>query len=155
MKLVEMKCKNCGAQLKVDLEQKHTYCQFCGAEFHIDDEVQHIHYDNMEQAGYDFEKGRIKAQQETSIMNQSSKNFHMVIDDVFSIIGRGTVVVGTIDLGEIQVGDTVYLNDRMVTIDGIEMYRKKFDSAKEGDTCGILLKDISKNEVKKGDILKK
>ena len=37
MKLVEMKCTNCGAQLKVNIEQKHTYCQFCGTEFHIDD----------------------------------------------------------------------------------------------------------------------
>ena len=65
MKLVEMKCKNCGALLKVDSELKETYCQFCGAVFKIDDEVKHVQYDNMEQSGYEFEMGRIRAQQES------------------------------------------------------------------------------------------
>lgn len=64
MKLVEMKCKNCGAKLKVNADAKDANCQFCGAEFKIDDEVQHVKYDDMEQAGYEFEKGKIRAQQE-------------------------------------------------------------------------------------------
>lgn len=64
MKLVEMKCKNCGAKLKVDEDVKEANCQFCGAEFKIDDEVQHVKYDDMEQAGYEFEKGKLRAQQE-------------------------------------------------------------------------------------------
>ena len=152
MKLVEMKCKNCGAQLKVNLEQKQSYCQFCGAEFHIDDEVQHIKYDDMEQAGYEFEKGRIKAQQEA---NQPKETFRMVIDDSFEIAGIGAVVTGKIDFGEITVGDTVYINNKITTVEKIQMFRKDFDCAKEGDTCGVFLKDISRSEVKKGDVLKK
>ena len=64
MKLVEMKCKNCGAKLKVNAEVKEANCQFCGTEFRIDDEVQHIKYDDMEQGGYEFEKGRMKAKEE-------------------------------------------------------------------------------------------
>lgn len=152
MKLVEMKCENCGAQLKVNIEQKHSYCQLCGAEFLLDDEVQHIKYDDMEQAGYEFEKGRIKAQQEE---NQPKGTFNMVIDDSFEIAGIGTVVTGKIDLGEITVGDTVYINDKNTTVEKIQMFRKDFDCAKEGDTCGVFLKDISRKEVKKGDILRK
>ena len=152
MKLVEMKCKNCGAQLKVNLEQKHSYCQFCGAEFYIDDEVQHIKYDDMEQAGYEFEKGRIKAQQEE---NQPKGTFSMVIDDSFEIAGIGTVVTGKIDFGEITVGDTVYINNKITTVEKIQMFRKDFDCAKEGDTCGVFLKDISRSEIKKGDVLRK
>lgn len=70
MKLVEMKCKNCGANLRVNSDVKETYCQFCSAKFKIDDEVQHVKYDNMEQSGYEFEKGRIRAQQENQFNNQ-------------------------------------------------------------------------------------
>lgn len=72
MKLVEMKCKNCGAKLKVDPEVKNANCQFCGAEFKIDDEVQHVKYDDMEQAGYDFEKGKLRAQAEHRVNNNQN-----------------------------------------------------------------------------------
>lgn len=64
MKLVEMKCKNCGAKLKVNSEVKEANCQFCGAEFKIDDEVQHHKLDNAEQIGYELEKGKIRAREE-------------------------------------------------------------------------------------------
>ena len=42
MKLVEMKCKNCGAKLKVNSDVKEANCQFCGTEFEIDDEETEI-----------------------------------------------------------------------------------------------------------------
>ena len=74
MKLVEMKCKNCGSLLKVNSELKESYCQFCGTEFKIDDEVQHVQYDNMEQSGYEFEKGRIRAKQEYIDSQYNSSN---------------------------------------------------------------------------------
>ena len=64
MKLVEMKCKNCGAKLKVNSEVKEANCQFCGAEFKIDDEVQHHKLDDAEQTGYELEKGKIRAREE-------------------------------------------------------------------------------------------
>ena len=64
MKLVEMKCKNCGATLKVESDQIDITCNYCYAKYKLDDEVQHIKYDDMEQAGYEFEKGKIRAQQE-------------------------------------------------------------------------------------------
>lgn len=64
MKLIELKCKNCGAILEVEDEEKNITCQYCKAKFKLDDEIQHVKYDDMEQAGYEFEKGRIKAQNE-------------------------------------------------------------------------------------------
>lgn len=64
MKLVELKCKNCGAKLTVPENTKTVTCEFCNTSFQLDDEVQHIQYDNMGQSGYDFEKGRIQAQEE-------------------------------------------------------------------------------------------
>lgn len=73
MKLVELKCKNCGADLTVEEGTKNVKCQYCQTKFKLDDEVKHIQYDNMEQSGYDFEKGRIRAQQENKNNNSSSK----------------------------------------------------------------------------------
>lgn len=64
MKLVEIKCKNCGSTLKVNPDSKLIKCDFCKAEYALDDEVQKIKYVDMEQSGYEFEKGRIKAQKE-------------------------------------------------------------------------------------------
>lgn len=64
MRLIELKCKNCGSILKVDANNTDVNCEFCHAKFKLDDEVKHIQYDNMEQSGYEFEKGRLKAQQE-------------------------------------------------------------------------------------------
>lgn len=64
MKLVELKCKNCGATLKVKPNSNDIHCEHCKANYKLDDEVQHIKYDDMEKAGYDYEKGKQKARQE-------------------------------------------------------------------------------------------
>lgn len=66
MKLVELKCKNCGAILKTNSDSNEITCNYCQTTFKIDDEVKHIKFDDMEQNGYEFEKGRIRAQQESS-----------------------------------------------------------------------------------------
>lgn len=66
MKLVEIKCKNCNSSIKVEEDSDYIKCEFCGSTYKLDDEVKHIKYDDMEQSGYDFEKGRIRAQQEHS-----------------------------------------------------------------------------------------
>ena len=66
MKLVDMTCPNCGSKLAVDKDNKECRCESCGAIFMLDDgsTTQHIQYDNAEEAGYQFEKGRQKAAQE-------------------------------------------------------------------------------------------
>lgn len=64
MKLIEMKCKNCGSFLNVEENSKEIKCSYCKTQYKLDDEVKHIKYDDMEKAGYEFERGRIKAQKE-------------------------------------------------------------------------------------------
>lgn len=82
--------------------------------------------------------------------------FHMTIEDVFTIIGKGTVVTGSVDSGEIHIGDTVYINEQRSTeVLAIEMFRKTLEYAKAGDNCGILLKDVTKNDIHRGDHLSK
>ena len=64
MKLIDMTCPHCSAHLKVNPEKGQAICEHCGATILIDDEVQHVQYDNAEEAGYNFEKGRQRAQAE-------------------------------------------------------------------------------------------
>ena len=68
MKLLEMKCKNCGALLKVEENAQYINCQYCNTKYKLDDEVQHIKYDDMEKSGYEFEKGRMRAHKESSAL---------------------------------------------------------------------------------------
>ncbi len=62
MKLVNYKCPGCGAQLTVDTDLKQARCQFCGSFFRIDDESRPVIINNAERAGYEFERGRQRAQ---------------------------------------------------------------------------------------------
>ena len=71
MRLINMTCPNCGSQLQIDLDNKQATCQYCGNALLIDDGVQHVQYDNAENAGYEFEKGRQRAQAEQSRNNVS------------------------------------------------------------------------------------
>lgn len=61
-----MTCIKCGANLQIKPNQKAAFCSYCGAELLLDDGAQHVVYDNAEDAGYRFEKGRQKAQREYS-----------------------------------------------------------------------------------------
>lgn len=64
MKLIDTTCPKCGANLHIDADRKSAFCEYCGAQLLIDDEVQHLQIDNAESAGYAFEKGRQRAQNE-------------------------------------------------------------------------------------------
>ena len=64
MKLVEMSCPKCSAKLEVNADLKFATCNYCGNQFILDDEVIRVQHELSEQAGYNFEKGRIKAQEE-------------------------------------------------------------------------------------------
>ena len=69
MKIVNMVCPNCGASIQVDADKKNLTCNYCGNNLYLDDEVQHVQYDNAEETGYQFEKGRQRAQAESQQFN--------------------------------------------------------------------------------------
>jgi elongation factor Tu len=87
------------------------------------------------------------------------KPFMMPIEDVFSIEGRGTVVTGRIERGEVKVGEEVELvglKDTMKTVvTGIEMFNKELDKGQAGDNAGVLLRSIKKEDVERGQVLAK
>ena len=84
MKLVELKCKNCGAKLSIPKDSKIVTCDFCKTTFQIDDEIKHIKYDNMMQSGYEFEKGRIRGLAE--ICPDLSKHFMNIHDNIVDLM---------------------------------------------------------------------
>lgn len=80
MKITSLVCPNCGAKLQVDSDEKNLTCQYCGNALYLDDEITHVEIDNSEQAGYDFEKGRQRAQNEQIQKANQSKSVLRSID---------------------------------------------------------------------------
>ena len=65
MRLIHMKCPDCGSVLENDASGKPVlFCQFCGAKLLMDDESRKVQLEDPTRAGYEFEQGRIKAQKE-------------------------------------------------------------------------------------------
>lgn len=76
-----------------------------------------------------------------------------LVEDVFSITGRGTVVTGRVINGTFRVGDNVRIPEMGIntTITGIEMFRRIIDRAVAGDNVGLLLSSVNKNQVQRGN----
>ena len=85
--------------------------------------------------------------------------FLMPIEDVFSISGRGTVVTGRVERGQINVGDEVEIVGIKATTKsvctGVEMFRKLLDSGQAGDNIGVLLRGTKRDDVERGQVLAK
>ena len=83
--------------------------------------------------------------------------FLMPIEDVFSISGRGTVVTGRIERGQVNVGDEIEIvgikDTAKTTCTGVEMFRKLLDSGQAGDNVGVLLRGTKREEVERGQVL--
>ncbi len=88
----------------------------------------------------------------------NATEFYLVIEDVFSVSGRGVVVVGKVSAGTLCVGERVMLHHKdgtvhSVRVKGLELFRKTTHKITAGNNAGILLADISKGDVSAGDIL--
>ena len=89
----------------------------------------------------------------------TEKPFLMSIEDVFTITGRGTVVTGRVERGQLKLNDEVEIvglkDTKKTVVTGIEMFRKQLDFAEAGDNAGVLLRGISREEVERGQVLTK
>ena len=88
---------------------------------------------------------------------ETEKDFLMAIEDIFTIQGRGTVVTGKVDQGQVCVGDEVEIvglkDTQKTTVTGVEMFRKEMDCGIAGDNCGVLIRGIDKEAVQRGMVL--
>ncbi len=90
----------------------------------------------------------------------TAKPFLMPIEDVFTITGRGTVVTGRVEQGQLRLGEEIEIvgiepETKKTVVTGIEMFRKMLDEAQAGDNAGILLRGTKKDEVRRGQVLAK
>jgi len=92
-------------------------------------------------------------------VREMDKPFLMPIEDIFSIEGRGTVITGRIERGQIKVGEEVEIiglhPTAKTTITGIEMFNKQLTEGMAGDNAGILLRGTKKEDVHRGQVIAK
>ncbi len=90
-------------------------------------------------------------------VRDKDKPFLMPVEDVFSIMGRGTVGTGKIDRGVVKVGDTVEIigfeRNKTTTVTGVEMFQKTMEMGEAGDNVGILLRGVAKTDLERGQVI--
>ena len=89
----------------------------------------------------------------------TDRDFLMPIEDVFGIKGRGTVVTGRVERGQLKQGEPVEIirfgDVRETVATGLEMFHKTLDITQAGDAVGILLRGVDREEVERGQVLVK
>ncbi|GAA1022934.1 MULTISPECIES: elongation factor Tu [Amycolatopsis] len=93
-------------------------------------------------------------------VRELEKPFLMPIEDVFTITGRGTVVTGRVERGQVNVNEEVEIvgireKSTKTTVTGVEMFRKLLDSGQAGDNVGLLLRGIKREDVERGQVVVK
>jgi len=92
-------------------------------------------------------------------VRDADKPFIMPIEDVFTISGRGTVVTGKVERGQLKLNEEVEIvgirPTKKTVVTGIEMFNKLLDEAQAGDNVGTLLRGIDKKDVERGQVLAK
>ncbi|MDO4927884.1 MAG: elongation factor Tu [Corynebacterium sp.] len=93
-------------------------------------------------------------------VRETDKPFLMPIEDIFTITGRGTVVTGRVERGQLNVNEDVEIigireKATQTTVTGIEMFRKLLDYTEAGDNCGLLLRGVKREDVERGQVVVK
>ncbi len=93
-------------------------------------------------------------------VREVDKPFMMSVEDVFSIKGRGTVVTGRVDRGQVKIGEPVEIvglreKNMNSVVTGVEMFHKTLDTGMAGDNLGLLLRGIERSDVERGMVVAK
>jgi elongation factor Tu len=87
----------------------------------------------------------------------TDKPFLMPVEDVFTITGRGTVLTGKVERGQVKINDEVEIvgirDTQKTTVTGIEMFRKLLDYAEAGENVGVLIRGLKRDDVERGQVV--
>jgi len=91
---------------------------------------------------------------------EKEKDFLMSIDSTHNIAGRGIVATGSVSQGSAKINDEVHIiginrKHTVSTITGIETFHKQLDTAEAGDNIGMLLRGVTKDNLRRGMCLAK
>ncbi len=83
------------------------------------------------------------------------KPLRLPVQDVFTITGIGTVPVGRIETGQMKVGQSVIVMPSGATaeVKSIETHHTPMSSASAGDNIGFNLRGLSKEDIRRGNVL--
>ncbi len=84
----------------------------------------------------------------------TDKPLRIPVQDVYSITGIGTVPVGRVETGVLNVNDNVIFMpaNKKGEVKSIEMHHQPLQKAEPGDNIGFNVRGISKNDIKRGDV---
>lgn len=101
MKLINLQCPNCGAKLSDISTDSILECPFCNSKFKIEVEIKPQIPENMQDVGYEFEKGRLRAQKD------SKGNHKKIIALIAGIVLMGGVLTYYLDLKNLNTDDSL------------------------------------------------
>lgn len=86
------------------------------------------------------------------------KPFLMPIESIYSIQGRGIVATGKVHQGSVKPNQDLELvgynkEPLKVQVSSLEMFQKIVDKGIAGDNLGVLLKGVTKDNVRRGQVL--
>jgi translation elongation factor EF-Tu-like GTPase len=155
-------CEQCGNKLN----EGAKFCANCGASFSPKQDENVSAFAACAQCGAPLEEGeafcancgaKVGAAAQFTKEDDSSYSFLMEIEDVFTVLGRGTVVTGKIKAGSIKMNEEVIIiggsQEIKTKVLFIEMFNKAIKEAKAGDNVGLVLHKVNKNDVKRGYIV--
>jgi len=83
--------------------------------------------------------------------------FLLAVEGVQSITGRGTVVTGMVNRGQVAVGDTVEVvglrEPVEAVVTGVVSFRRTMTVAQAGDNVGMLLRGVDRDAVERGMVV--
>ncbi len=79
----------------------------------------------------------------------------MPVQDVYTITGIGTVPVGRVETGILKVNDALVAmpSGKRGEVKSIEMHHEQMQQAEPGDNVGINMRGLTKEDLKRGDVL--
>ena len=94
----------------------------------------------------------------SEIQDQASRPFLMVIENVFFIKGRGTVLTGHIQQGTVKKDDAVVIigfQDEIINtvVTGVEMFHQLLETGAPGDNVGLLVQGVEADLVQAGMVV--
>ncbi|GAA1927167.1 elongation factor Tu [Streptomyces durmitorensis] len=81
--------------------------------------------------------------------------FLLSVENVLTITGRGTVVTGAVERGQVRVGDRVEVlgAETETVVTGLETFGKPMESAQAGDNVALLLRGVPRDAVRRGHVV--
>ncbi len=85
----------------------------------------------------------------------TGKPLRLPVQDVYSITGVGTVPVGRVETGTLKPNDKVIFmpSGKVGEVKSIEMHHQALEQAVPGDNIGFNVRGISKQDVRRGDVV--